>query len=165
MNMYDPSEYWELKLNYLWPRYEVKNRSRLKLKTACTTIMSIKLTNITHWDVSAVVLVVMLFTKWYLLEYWTILWPRYKVKIRLRLNSMHNYNATLVNWQHTLGCQCSSFGSSAVHKVEPVKKPKRYWWMNGQTGGQTEIIILIVGLVTCNPPKNNVNCHQFFFNI
>ena len=33
-------------------------------------------------------------------------------------NSMHNYNATIVNWHHTLGCQCS-FGSYAVHKVEP----------------------------------------------
>ena len=35
-------------------------------------------------------------------------------------NSMHNYNATLVHWHHILGCQCSSFGTYAVHKVVPV---------------------------------------------
>ena len=26
--------------------------------------------------------------------------------------------------------------------------------------GQTEIVILIVGLATCNPPKNQFLCHQ-----
>ena len=36
-------------------------------------------------------------------------------------NSMHNYNATQVHRHHTLGCQCSSFGSYAVHKVVPVR--------------------------------------------
>ena len=34
---------------------------------------------------------------------------------------MHNYNITLVHWHHTLGCQCSSFGTYAVHKVAPIK--------------------------------------------
>ena len=41
-----------------------------------------------------------------------------KVKVKFE-NSMHNYNATLVHWQHTLGCQCSSFGTYDVHKVVP----------------------------------------------
>ena len=68
-------------------------------------------------------------------------------------NSMHNYNASLVHWHHTLGCQCSSFGTYAVHKVGPVKQSKPYW----RTDGQTEIINLIVGLVTRNPPKNHPN--------
>ena len=36
-------------------------------------------------------------------------------------NCMHNYNATLVHWHHTLGCQCSSFGTYDVHKVVPVR--------------------------------------------
>ena len=36
-------------------------------------------------------------------------------------NSMHNYNATLVHWHHTFGCQCSSFGTFAVHKMVPVR--------------------------------------------
>ena len=40
-------------------------------------------------------------------------------------NSKHNYNITLVR-HHILGYQCSSFGSYAVHKVEPVKQPIRY---------------------------------------
>ena len=56
---------------------------------------------------------------------WTSIRPRYEVKMRSRLNlknSMHNYNATLVHWHHTLGCQCSSFGTYAVHKVGPVKQ-------------------------------------------
>ena len=43
-----------------------------------------------------------------------------KVKVKFE-NSMHNYNATLVHWHHTLGCQCSSFGTSDVHKVVPVR--------------------------------------------
>ena len=72
-------------------------------------------------------------------------------------NSMHNYNASLVHWHHTLGCQCSSFGTYAVHKVGPIKQSKPYWRTDGQTDrrtdGQTEIINLIVGLVTRNPPK------------
>ena len=71
-------------------------------------------------------------------------------------NSMHNYNASLVHWHHTLGCQCSSFGTYAVHKVGPVKQSKPYWRTDGQTDGQTEIINLIVGLVTRNPPKNKL---------
>ena len=35
--------------------------------------------------------------------------------------SMHNYNSTLVHWHHTLGCQCSSFGTYAIHKVVPIR--------------------------------------------
>ena len=59
MNIYDSSDYLLTvkKLNYLWPRHEVKNILRLKLKTACTTTMSLKLTDITQWNVGAVVLV------------------------------------------------------------------------------------------------------------
>ena len=68
-------------------------------------------------------------------------------------NSMHNYNATLVHWHHTLGCQCSSFDTYAVHKVGPVKQSKTLL-TDGRTDGRTEIINLIVGLVTRNPPKN-----------
>ena len=36
-------------------------------------------------------------------------------------NSIHNYNVTLVHWHHTLGCQCSSFGTYDFHKVVPVR--------------------------------------------
>ena len=71
-----------------------------------------------------------------------------KVEVKFE-NSMHNYNATLVHWHHTLGCQCSSFGTYAVHKVGPCQTIKTLL-----TDGQTEIINLIVGLVTRNPPKN-----------
>ena len=39
-------------------------RLRLNLKRACTTTMPPLFIDITHWDVSAVVLVLMLFTKW-----------------------------------------------------------------------------------------------------
>ena len=34
---------------------------------------------------------------------------------------MHNYNVTLVHRHHTLGCQCSSFGTYAVQKVVAVR--------------------------------------------
>ena len=47
---------------------------------------------------------------------------RGKNKVEMKFeNSMHNYNATLVHWHHTLGCQCSSFGNYDVHKVVPVR--------------------------------------------
>ena len=74
-----------------------------------------------------------------------------KVKVKFE-NSMHNYNATLVHWHHTLGCQCSSFGTYAVHKVGARQTIKNL--TDGQTDGRTEIINLIVVLVTRNPPKN-----------
>ena len=77
-----------------------------------------------------------------------------KVEVKFE-NSMHNYNASLVHWHHILGCQCSSFGTYAVHKVGPVKQSKTLL-TDGQTDGQTEIINLIVGLVTRNPPNKNV---------
>ena len=50
----------------------------------------------------------------------TSLWGKNKVEVKFE-DSMHNYNASLVHWHHTLGCQCSSFGTYAVHKVGPVK--------------------------------------------
>ena len=53
-------------------------------------------------------------------------------------NSMHNYNASLVHWHHTLGCQCSSFGTYAVHKVGPVKQSKPYWRTDGRTDRRTD---------------------------
>ena len=71
-------------------------------------------------------------------------------------NSMHNYNASLVHWHHTLGCQFSSFGTYAVHKVGPVKQSKPCWRTDGQTDGWTDgnHQSNIVGLVIRNPPKN-----------
>ena len=86
----------------------------------------------------------MLFTKWYPSEYWSlnnwaILWPRLRGKNEVQVkfeNSMHNYNVILVH--HTLGYQCSSFGSHAVHKMEPVKQPKSYWRTDGQTDGNRQ---------------------------
>ena len=77
------------------------------------------------------------------------LWGKNEVEVKFE-NSLHNYNASLVHWHHTLECQCSSFGSYTVHKVEPVKQPKHYWRMDGQM----EIVNLIVGLATRNPSKN-----------
>ena len=52
------------KLNYFMTSLPGKMKSRLNLTTACTTTMPPELIDITHWDVSAVVLVLMLFTKW-----------------------------------------------------------------------------------------------------
>ena len=48
------------------------------------------------------------------------LWGKNEVEVKFE-NSMHNYNATLVHWHHTLGCQCSSCGTYDVHKVVPVR--------------------------------------------
>ena len=50
----------------------------------------------------------------------TSLRGKYEVEVKFE-NSIHNYNATLVHWHHTLGCQCSSFDSYAVHKVVPFR--------------------------------------------
>ena len=79
----------------------------------------------------------------------TSLWGKNKIEIK---NSMHNYNFTLVHRHHTLGFQCSRFSSEAVHKVVPVKQPKRYWRMDGQT----QIVILIIVLVTRNHSKTRL---------
>ena len=58
--------------------------------------MSLKLTDITQWNVGAVVLEqFLLLTKWYLSR--VLIWPRcgkYEVEVKFE-NSMHNYNATL----------------------------------------------------------------------
>ena len=59
-----------------------------------------------------------------------------KVEVKFE-NSMHNYNASLVHWHHTFGCQCSSFGTYAVHKVGPVKQSKTLL-TDGRTDGQTD---------------------------
>ena len=59
-----------------------------------------------------------------------------KVEVKFE-NSMHNYNASLVHWHHTLGCQCSSFGTYAVHKVGPVKQSKTLL-TDGQTDRRTD---------------------------
>ena len=55
----------------------------------------------------------------------TSLQGKNKVEVQFE-NSMHNYNATLVHLYHTLGCQCSSFGTYDVHKVVPVKIINRW---------------------------------------
>ena len=47
------------------------------------------------------------------------LWGKNEFQVKLE-KSMHNYNATLVHW-YICGCQCSSFGTYAVHKVVPIR--------------------------------------------
>ena len=69
-----------------------------------------------------------------------------KIQMRLAYEDKRDLYCTLV-------CQCSSFGSYAVHKMEPMKQPKRYWRTDKQIHRLTEIIILIVGLVTRNLPN------------
>ena len=72
----------------------------MKSKTACTTTMSLK-----QWNVGAVVLVTVLFTKWYLSRvliaeklyyFMTSLRGKNEVHVKFK-NSMHNYNASLVH--------------------------------------------------------------------
>ena len=60
-----------------------------------------------------------------------------KVEVKFK-KSMHNYNASLVHWHHTLGCQCSSFGTYAVHKVGPIKQSKPYWQTDRCPDGRTD---------------------------
>ena len=82
-------------------------RSRLNLQTACTTVTTMPpwFIDITHWDVSAVFLVLMLLTKWYpsralIAEkfnyFMTSLRGENEVQFKFE-NTMHNYNATLVH--------------------------------------------------------------------
>ena len=144
-------------------------RSRLNLKTGCTLV---------HWYhtlgcqcssfgtyVHKVVPIIVLIAKKFN-YFMTSLWGKNEVEIKFE-NSMHNYNATRGHWHHILGCQCSSFGTHAVHKVVPVRifiTEKCNYFMTslrgkneveveqskpyGQTDGWTEIVNLIVGLVT-----------------
>ena len=127
MNIYDPSRYWQLKNRTIYDL--LKNRLRLKSKTASTTIMSLKLNDITQWNVSAVVfgstavhkmVPVWIFITEKLNYFMTSLRGKNEVQVKFE-NSMHHYNVTLVHWHHTLGCQCSSFGSYAIHKVVQVR--------------------------------------------
>ena len=66
----------------------------------------------------------------------TSLWGKNEVEVKIE-NSMPNYNVTLVHWHHKLGYQCMSFGIHAVNN-------------QNVTDGQTEIVILVFGLVTRN---------------
>ena len=59
----------------------------------------------------------------------TSLRGKYEVEVKFE-NSMHNYNATLVHWHHTLGCQCSSFDSYAVHTKW---HPSEHWSLKNWT--------------------------------
>ena len=82
-------------------------RSRLNFKTVCTTTMPPWFIDITHWDVSAVVLVLMLFTKWIPIRVLIAEKLNYSMTSLLHVgkndvevkfeNRMHNYNATLVH--------------------------------------------------------------------
>ena len=68
---------------------------------------------------------------------------------------MHNYNATLVHWHHTLGCQCSSFGTYAVHKVVPVTvliSDKFYYFMNTLWGKNEVEVKFETACTTTMPP-------------
>ena len=71
------------------------------------------------------------------LKYFTTSRGKNKVEVKFE-NSMHNYNASLVHWHHTLGCQCSSFGTYAVHKVGAVKQSKPYWRTDRRTDRWTD---------------------------
>ena len=92
----------------------------------------------------------------------TSLWGKNEVEVKF-VNSMHNYNATLVHCNHTLRCQCGSIGTYAVPKVGPVKQSKSYW-RDGRTDGRTDGRMdgnrLIVRLVTRNLPKTY--CMYYF---
>ena len=95
--------------------------------------MSLKLTDITQWNVGAcssfrtvfvvdkvVPVRVLISVKFNYMYFITSLRGKNEVKVKFE-NSMHNYKATLVHWHHTLGCQCSNFNTYAVHKVVPVR--------------------------------------------
>ena len=63
---------------------------------------------------------VLISVKFYYMYFMTSLRGKNEVQVKFE-KSMHNYNVTLVHWHHTLGCQCSSFGTYAVHKVVPIR--------------------------------------------
>ena len=79
---------------------------------------------------------VLISVKFNYMYFMTLLWGKNEIQVKFE-KSMHNYNATLVHWHQTLGCQCST----------------KTLLMNGQT----EIINLIVWLVICNLPKKPVS--------
>ena len=156
------------KLNYFMTSLRGKNEVEVKFENSMHNYNA----TLVHWhhtlgcqcssfDTYAVhkVVPVRVFIAKKLNYFTTSLRGKNKVEVKFE-NSMHNYNASLVHWHHTLGCQCSSFGTYAVHKVGPVKQSKTLLTdgrmdrrTDGRTDGQTEIINLIVGLVTRNPPK------------
>ena len=72
------------------------------------------------WHLVVLVVRVLISVKFNYMYFMTLLWGKNEVQVKFEKN-MHNYNATLVHWHHTLGCQCSSFGTYAVHKVVPIR--------------------------------------------
>ena len=155
------------KLNYFMTSLRGKNEVEVKFENSMHNYNA----TLVHWhhtlgcqcssfDTYAVhkVVPVRVFIAKKLNYFTTSLRGKNKVEVKFE-NSMHNYNASLVHWHHTLGCQCSSFGTYAVHKVGPVKQSKTLLTdgrMDRRTDGQTEIINLIVGLVTRNPPNKPI---------
>ena len=135
------------KLNYFMTSLRGKMGLRLNLKTACIKNYNATLVHWHHtlgcqcssfgtYAVHKVVPVRVLIAK--KLNYFTTsLRGKNKVEVQFE-NSMHIYNASLVHWYHTLECQCSSFGTYAVHKVGPVKQSKPYWRTDGQTDRWTD---------------------------
>ena len=133
------TEYWSLKnWTILWHRYEVKMRLRLNLKTACTNTMPPSYINMTHWDVSAVVFVLMLFTKWYPSDYWSLkswtsLWPHYEVKMRSRLNLKTACTTTMPpEFIDIIYWGVSAVGS-LVHMLFTKWYPSKYWSLENVT--------------------------------
>ena len=116
------------KLNYFMTLLRGKNEVEVKFENSMHNYNA----SLVHWhhtlgcqcssfgtyDVHKVVPVRLLIAE-KLNYFMTSLRGKNEVEVKFE-NSIHNYNATLVHWHHTLGCQCSSFGTSAVHKVGPV---------------------------------------------
>ena len=159
-----------VKFNYMYMYFMTSLQGKNKVEVKFENSMHNYNATLVHWhhtlgcqcssfgtyDVHKVVPVKVLIAE-KLNYFMTSLRGKNKVEVKFE-NSMHNYNATLVHWHHTLGCQCSSFGTYAVHKVGLVKQSKPYWRTDrrtdGRTDGQTEIINLIVGLVATRLKTN-----------
>ena len=108
------------KFNYFTTSLRGKNKVEVKFENSMHNYnATLKCSSFGTYDVHKVVPVRILIAE--KLNYFTTsLRGKNKVKVKFE-NSMHNYNATLVHWHHTLGCQCSSFGTYDVHKVVPVR--------------------------------------------
>ena len=123
------------KCNYYMTSLGGKNKVKVKFENSmhnynatlvhCHHTLGCQCSSFGTYDVYKVVPIRVLIAE-KLSYFMTSLWGKNEAEVKFE-NSMHNCNATLGHWHHTLECQCSSFGTCAVHKVGPVKQSKHYW--------------------------------------
>ena len=124
----------------MWTRSNVAHNATCRLPIDLTIVINVTQSHRHHtmefrcsslrtvFAVDKVVPVgVLISVKFNYMYFMTSLRGKNEVKVKFE-NSMHNYNATPVHRHHTLGCQCSSFGTCDVKWY-----PSEYWSLKNWT--------------------------------